>query len=134
MIFLTSAYIDWVILNETFGQLFHNSVFWLLVTLIVIDFITGTIKSFILKDVHSGTGINGLLKHTIILLVVIVMSVVIILVGYNEFMYVILLFYVFEYAISITENLDKIGVPFPEKLSKTLRQWKDDNNNKEWRK
>lgn len=131
---MTNNYIDWLILNGAFEQLFYNSVFWLLVTLIVVDFITGTIKSFILKDVHSGTGINGLLKHTIVLLIVIVMSVVIILVGYNEFMYVILLFYVFEYAISITENLDKMGVPFPEKLSKSLRQWKDDNNNKEWRK
>ena len=130
---MTNNYIDWLILNGAFEQLFYNSVFWLLVTLIVVDFITGTIKSFILKDVHSGTGINGLLKHTIVLLIVIVMSVVIILVGYNEFMYVILLFYVFEYAISITENLDKMGVPFPEKLSKSLRQWKDDNN-KEWRK
>lgn len=131
---MTNNYIDWLILNGAFEQLFYNSVFWLLVTLIVVDFITGTIKSFILKDVHSGTGINGLLKHTIVLLIVIVMSVVIILVGYNEFMYVILLFYVFEYAISITENLDKMGVPFPEKLSQSLRQWKDDNNKKEWRK
>ena len=128
------TYIDLGILNGAFGELFHNSVFWLLVTLIVIDFITGTIKAFVIKDVSSSTGINGLMRHTIVLLVVIVMSIIIILTGYNEFMYVILLFYVFEYAISITENLDTMGVPFPEKLSKTLRQWKDDNNKKEWRK
>ena len=128
------SYIDFIILNRVFDTIFHDAIFWLLVTLIVVDFITGTIKSFFLKDVHSGTGINGLLKHTVVLLIVIVMSVVIILTGYNEFKYVVLFFYIFEYAISITENLDKMGVPFPEKLSKSLRQWKDDNNNKEWRK
>ena len=128
------SYIDFIILNRVFDTIFHDAIFWLLVTLIVVDFITGTIKAFFLKDVHSGTGINGLLKHTVVLLIVIVMSVVIILTGYNEFKYVVLFFYIFEYAISITENLDKMGVPFPEKLSKSLRQWKDDNNNKEWRK
>lgn len=129
------SYIDWVIMNRVFDIIFHDSLFWLLVTLIVIDFITGTIKAFILKDVHSGTGINGLLKHTVVLLIVIVMSVVIILTGYNEFKYVVLFFYIFEYAVSITENLDRIGVPFPEKVSRSLRQWKDyDNDNKEWRK
>ena len=129
------SYIDWVIMSRVFETIFHDSIFWLLVTLIIIDFITGTVKAFMLKDVHSGTGINGLLKHTVVLLIVIVMSVVIILTGYNEFKYVVLFFYIFEYAISITENLDKIGVPFPEKISKSLRQWKDyDIDNKEWRK
>ena len=128
------SYIDFIILNRVFDTIFHDAIFWLLVTLIVVDFITGTIKAFFLKDVNSKTGINGLLKHTVVLLIVILMSVIIILTGYNEFKYVVLFFYIFEYAISITENLDKMGVPFPEKLSKSLRQWKDDNNNKEWRK
>lgn len=131
---MVTYHIDLVILRGVFDTIFHDSIFWLLIAVMVIDFLTGTIKAFTLKDVNSKTGINGLLKNTVVLLVVILISVVIILTGYNEFKYVVLFFYIFEYAISITENLDKIGVPFPEKLSKLLRQWKDDNNNKEWRK
>ena len=128
------SYIDWVIMNEVFDIIFHDAVFWLLISVMIIDFITGTIKAFVLKVVNSKTGINGLLKHTTVLLVVVLISVVIILTGYNEFKYVLLFFYIFEYAISITENLDKLGVPFPDKLSRALSQWKDDNNKKEWRK
>lgn len=83
-----------------------------------------------MKDVSSAVGMNGLLKHTTIILLVVLMGIVTILSGYTEIKYVFLFFYVFEYSISIMENLVKMGVPFPERFAKLLRQWKDDNNRK----
>lgn len=121
-------YIDWLTVYEALDRLIHNAVFWLLIVIVIIDFITGTIKAFVVKDVSSSTGINGLLKHTTVLLIVTVMGVITILSGYTELKYIFILFYVFEYSISIIENLDKIGVPFPERVSKMLRQWQEENN------
>lgn len=123
-------YLDWSLVVNALDELFHNAVFWLLLTLIILDFLTGTVKAFITKDVSSSVGLNGLLKHTTILSIVAFMGVVTILSGYTEVMYLFILFYVFEYSISIMENLVRIGVPFPEKFAKLLRQWKDDNNRK----
>lgn len=123
-------YLDWVILLDALELIFHDSIFWLFLSLVILDFLTGTVKAFTMKDVSSSVGMNGLLKHSIIVLIVVFMGVVTIVSGYIEIKYIFIFFYIFEYSISIMENLVKIGIPFPEQFSKLLRQWKDDNNRK----
>lgn len=123
-------YLDWSLVVIAIDELFHDAIFWLLLMLIILDFITGTIKAFIMKEVSSSIGMNGLLKHTTIILLVVFMGIVTNLSGYAEIKYLFLLFYIFEYVISILENLVRMGIPFPEQFSRLLRQWKDDNERK----
>lgn len=118
------------IIGSAVDELFHNGLFLFLLALTITDFITGTIKAIITKDVNSSTGLNGLLRTTATMIVVIVTSVTIIIAGYNEFMYIMITFYMFEYVISIIENLDKMGIPFPEKIVKLLRQWEESKKEK----
>ena len=122
--------IDLIVIGSALDELFHNGIFLFLLALTITDFITGTIKAIMIKDVNSSTGLNGLLRTTAIMVVVIVTSVTIIIAGYNEFMYIMISFYIFEYVISIIENLDKMGIPFPEKLVKILRQWEESKKEK----
>lgn len=101
-----------------------------MVGVIIIDFVTGTAKAIKTKDVSSSTGLYGLMKHSIILIMVMFLAIVSIVLDVVIIGYAFTLFYVFEYAISILENLDILGIKFPEPMRKMLRQWQEQNNDR----
>lgn len=123
-------YLEWNVILEILDRIFHDPIFWLFLGLVILDFLTGTTKAFIMKDVSSAVGMNGLLKHSIIVLIVVFMGLVTGLAEFTEIKYIFIFFYIFEYSISIMENLVKMGIPFPERFAKLLRQWKEDNHRK----
>lgn len=112
-------------LVEAIHQLNDNGLFWILFGIIIADFLTGTLKAFIAKDLDSSAGTKGLIKHVCVILIVVSVS----LVGYimeNDFIaYTFITFYLFEYSISIIENLHIIGVPFPDFVESNLRKLKE---------
>lgn len=112
-------------LVEAIHQLNDNGLFWIMFGIIIADFLTGTLKAFIAKDLDSSAGTKGLIKHVCVILIVVSVS----LVGYimeNDFIaYTFITFYLFEYSISIIENLHIIGVPFPDFVESNLRKLKE---------
>lgn len=85
-----------------------------LVVMIVIDFLLGTFRSLIAKDLNSSVGLKGLIKHTTVFIIVLVVNVIGESVRYHELATTFTLFYIWEYAISIVENLAILNIPLPE--------------------
>ena len=85
-----------------------------LVVLIVLDFILGTFRSLLAKDLNSSVGLKGLIKHTSVFIIVVIVSEICVITGYSELATAFQLFYVWEYAISIVENLAILNIPLPE--------------------
>lgn len=112
-------------LVEAIYKLNDNGLFWILFGIIIADFLTGTLKAFVSRDLDSSAGTKGLIKHVCVILIVVGVT----LVGYimeNDFIaYTFITFYLFEYSLSIIENLHIIGVPFPDFIEDNLRRLKE---------
>lgn len=85
-----------------------------LVVLIVLDFILGTFRSLLAKDLNSSVGLKGLIKHSSVFIIVVIVNEICYVTGYPEMATAFTLFYIWEYAISIVENLAILNIPLPE--------------------
>ena len=95
--------------------------FWL----IAFDIVSGYIKAFKLKRFDSKTSTNGLLRHAFVCAVVIVIAMYARALGHREIGVTSCLFFIFSYSVSLCENWEALGLPFPESLKsylKTMRQ------------
>lgn len=102
-------------LNETLGYEIN-----LLLTLLLFDILTGIVKSAVNKKLSSSIGIAGLLKHTLVGVTMVVVSLFAPLYGVDEFAKMLVLFYCLQYALSIVENWVLIGLPVPGFLYQML--------------
>lgn len=116
----------------TFGELFQqinllatNVLLQILVWLIVLDIFTGFIKSFKVKTSNSTTGLFGVLKHTLVILLTMIVNVYLPLFGYENIANAIVLYLMLCYLISLLENWVLIGLPAPQFLIDKLEKLKD---------
>ncbi|MGN0518853.1 MAG: holin family protein [Acutalibacteraceae bacterium] len=98
-----------------------------LITLMVLDYITGIIKSIFNKSLSSAVGYKGILKKLLILCMV-CLSVVLqnILPDILPIREITIMFFLCNEGLSIIENSAEI-VPFPKKLKEVLLQLRDEN-------
>ena len=123
--------------GAVFGFLYGEvtGLFWALIALMALDYITGVVIAIIAKKLSSSVGFKGLAKKLTIL-VFIAMGHIIdtyILGGTPALMSAVMLFYFANEGISIVENAVRLGLPVPEKLKDILEQIKkegdkDDND------
>lgn len=100
-----------------------------LLMVIVIDYITGLIKSYKSSKLNSKVGIKGLLKKVGILCLVALSVVIDRLTGDTGYVRTMIIYYlVANEGLSILENLGEIGIIVPEFLKKRLEQLKDDKD------
>lgn len=105
---------------EVIDNIIHSGSFLLLGAVIFIDIVTGKVKAFKNETYLSHGGVVGVTKHLIVLMLVMLVMVVSEISGFNELSLAFIAFYIFDYIISILENLERIGVPFPDKLRKHI--------------
>lgn len=96
--------------------LMTNNLFLVVVVLSLFDIFLGTTRAFLNKEVSSNINKTGITNHIITILTIIVMYWVLTLLDYGEFCTGFILFYIGSYAISIVENLGRMGIRFPKKL------------------
>ena len=100
--------------------------FWLYMSLLLTDIITGNIKAWVTADVDSSVGVRGSLKHLALL-----GMAVILLPTLNAYMetdvlsIAILNYYSYQYTISIVENLGRLGWGIPPQVANRLRRLKE---------
>lgn len=100
-----------------------------LVAFIVIDYVTGIIKAFILKQLSSEVGFKGLAKKVLILLLVAAAIIVDRLTNADGLIRSMMcLFFIANEGLSILENCALMGVPFPKKFKLILEQLKKNND------
>lgn len=93
-----------------------------LLILMLLDYITGLIKSFYNKELSSKIGFKGLLKKVLILVIVAVAVIAEQHLGIPAVREIVIMFFAVNEAISILENASQMGLPIPIKLKKALLQ------------
>ena len=96
-----------------------------LLFMIVLDFLTGLIKSVVNNKLSSKIGSKGIAKKVMVLLVIAVAVEVEILIGQAiPLREVVILFYLSNEGISLLENVSEF-LPIPEKLKDYFLQLRD---------
>lgn len=111
---------------EHFEKLIDNPVFFAFFLIVLIDILTGFLKSLVNKKTTSSKGIGGLIKHSTLLLVVCMLYPFCDIYGASGMADTLLIFYILFYAISIVENLGEMGIPIPEWLKKYIYKLSDE--------
>jgi toxin secretion/phage lysis holin len=118
--------IGMAILGYLFGEI--DGLMYALLTLMLIDYVTGILCAIINKSLCSSIGFKGILKKVSILIIVSVSQIIDVNMLSNSGVLrsSVIAFYVVNESISILENSSKIGIPLPVKLKKILKQLNDD--------
>lgn len=112
-------------LQEQIKLISQSGLIHMLVWLIVIDIATGITKSFKVKETNSTTGLFGVVKHTLVMLLVFVVSVYVPLFGFNTVAQFFVGYLIVSYAISILENWGALGLPMPKFVMDRLEKLRD---------
>lgn len=101
-----------------------------LVTLIILDYVTGILKAIYTKTLSSAIGFKGLIRKTLIFVVVATAVVAESVIGNTiPLREIVIIFFVCNEAISLLENASQF-IPIPDKLKETLIQLRDNKNGK----
>lgn len=104
------------------NQIVHNYTIQFLFLLIILDLITGIVKSVVQKKTNSKIGIKGLLKHCLVIITVLVLCLYLTLLGYQPIAYTFVVFFIAQYGLSIVENWGCMGLPVPKFIKERLTQ------------
>lgn len=100
-----------------------------LIIAIILDYLTGLIKSYINKSLSSSIGFKGILKKIGILILVALAVLVDRITGETGTIRTLVIYYfVANEGLSIIENLGEAGLPIPSNLKNALDSLKDKNN------
>lgn len=108
----------------------QNPLFIVLLAAIGLDVFTGFSKAVVLKKLSSSIGLGGLMKHANVLILNVVVYTILTMMNLTVGIPFVLGFYIFTYAVSITENYLECGFPFPKSakdLFIKLRDFTDDS-------
>ena len=100
----------------------------LLITVVVLDYITGVLKAIYNKKVNSTISFKGIVKKIgYFILVALAVLLDNITGGTGAIRTLVIYFFVANEGISIVENWGAMGLPLPQKVIDTLEQLKNDN-------
>ena len=98
---------------------------------IVLDYISGIIKAFVLKNLSSSIGFKGILKKVGVLVIVALAVLIDRVTGESGAIRTLVIYYfVANEGLSIIENLAQAGLPIPKVIKdalKTLKKGGKDN-------
>jgi len=98
-----------------------------LVTFIVLDYLLGMLKGWILKKWSSSTGLIGIARKGVIFAVLIVAVYLDRLIGNGTWVFrtLVCYFYIANEGLSILENCSQIGIKVPVQIQNALEQLRD---------
>lgn len=96
-----------------------------LVTLVVLDYVTGVLKAIYTKTLSSEVGFKGLIRKIVIFIVIATaVSVQTVIGDAIPLREIVIMFFVCNEGISLLENASEF-IPIPERLKETLIQLRD---------
>lgn len=112
-----------------YATLFKTPLFSLYVGALLTDIILGNIRAWVNKEIDSSAGVKGSLKHLGLFSFVIVflpsLSV------YTSDLFLsqgVLTYFIYQYAISIIENLGRLGFNLPDSFKQYFHQLQDEED------
>lgn len=103
----------------------------LLVSFMVLDYITGILKAIYNKKLSSEIGIKGIIKKVLILIVVGITVLLETNLGVPAVREIVMMFFICNEGISLLENIAQMGLKIPDKLKDVLLQLRDKSEESE---
>lgn len=105
-----------------------------LVAFMTLDYISGLLKAYVNQEISSDTGLRGITRKCLILLVLIGAVLLDRLMNTETWIFrtLVCYFYVANEGISLLENAATLGLPIPERLKEALNQLKTEKK-KQWK-
>lgn len=89
----------------------------------LIDYVSGIVKSFIMGKMNSRTGIRGILKKCMMILVIAAIDILDTVLGAPvEFKSIIISLFLSNEVLSVIENAVMAGIPVPDCLKKEIEK------------
>lgn len=104
----------WYEVLEMFKELGNDRLFLVFAMSIFLDIITGKSVAFKLGEYNSYRGVQGLIKHIVVLLLQITVSISGKLIGYTSIGYSLCVFFIMDYMVSIYANAKLLGIILPD--------------------
>ena len=126
-------YLAYIELYNQFEIVFKDPLFILYVASVFVDIVLGNVKAWTLNDVDSNVGVRGTLKHVgVFAFVVVLLPPLTYYLGNSAVGIGVLTYLVYQYLISIIENLGALGFNVPTVFKEKLRRLDvDEVNNKD---
>lgn len=102
---------------------FDSPIFWLYVSCVIVDLVLGNVKAFRNNDIDSDVGVRGSLKHVgLAAFVILFLPTLSVYLGDSTVSNGIVVYFVYQYTISIIENLGAMGFPLPDGITEKFRR------------
>ena len=125
-------YVGYSTLIMHFESAFKDPLFILYTASVIVDIVLGNVKAWTTNDVASDIGVKGTLKHLgVFSFVVLLLPPLSYYLGNNVVSLGVLSYLVYQYLISIVENLGQLGFDVPTVFKQKLRQLNDENEKEE---
>ncbi|MCQ2076376.1 MAG: phage holin family protein [Bacteroidaceae bacterium] len=111
-----------------YQALYDNKFIWFFVLAVTFDIITGFIKSIVTKGTNSTKGLDGLIKHSLLMLIALTAYPVAEAAGFKIVGDMFITSYAVIYVVSIIENLGQMGIPIPAPIKKYIYKLSDEYN------
>jgi len=123
-VFKTIVSVMGATLSFIFGS--WSTLLGILLTVVVLDYITGIISAWINGKLSSDHGGKGIIKKVFLFAIVSVAHMIDLLLGIEPFIRdATIFFYITNELISILENTGRAGIPLPKKLKKAIEILKE---------
>ena len=111
-----------VYMLRAYGELITSPIFMLYIATVITDVFIGNIKAFVYEDFNSDVGIKGSLKHAgLMVFILFVIPNVMMYFDIGSEISVVILYFVYQYLMSIIENLGELGFNIPKRWLKKFR-------------
>ena len=99
----------------------------ILIVFMVLDYCTGVLKGYVLKQLSSDVGLKGLARKAVILIVLIVAVCLDRLLNTGNWVFrtLVAYFYIANEGLSLIENCAALGAPVPSQITDALAQLKE---------
>lgn len=118
--------VNWDVFLRIGGNVMHSPLLYLVVSLMALDFITGMGKAFLTGKYSSKIGLEGVVKHIMILLLVIFLKFFGHIFDFQAIAHGATILFSFNYVVSVIENMESAGIEFPEVIKNKFLQMKKD--------
>lgn len=112
--------LEWDQISLQAIQLTKHNLFHIFMVMVLADIFAGTVKAIKLKKSNSTIGINGILRHLLVIFVMVLIGIYLPLLGQETYMVTIYIYMIFQYLTSFFENWGELGLPIPTFLKETL--------------
>lgn len=119
-----------VVVEMGIVEVINNDYLKVLIFIILLDILTGIVKSAINGRLNSSIGLVGLLKHILIMVTNIFIVMFSPLFELETVATSLVLFFLVQYGISILENWISMGLPVPKFLYDMLKEKEDEMGGK----